>query len=84
VAATTHRHQQLVGAGEVDRRDNIGDPSAAGDERGVAVDHAVPDLPGVVVARVAKAEKWATQAGLEALHSGLVKHHACPADGSEL
>jgi hypothetical protein len=27
---------------------------------------------------------WATQAGFEALHSGLVKHHRCPAGGRDV
>ncbi len=84
MAAASHRHQQVVGPGEVDRRDDIGGPSTAGDERGVAVDHAVPDFAGVVVARVARMEEWATQAGLEALHSSRVKHEACPAGGRDV
>ena len=84
VAAASYRHQQVVGPGEVDRRDDIGGPSTAGDERGVAVDHAVPDCAGVVIARVARTEEWATQAGREALHSRRVQHEACPAGGRDV
>ena len=52
VPTAAHGEQKLVVAGEVDGRDDIVDGLAAGDERRVAVVHAVPDLTGVVVARV--------------------------------
>src|SRR5262249_36925304 len=71
----------MVGAGEIDGLDYIGDPSAAGDERGLAVDHAIPDGAGLIVARVARTEQWATHAGLEPLHSGLVQDPVGASDG---
>jgi hypothetical protein len=61
-----------VGAGEVNRVDHVGDASAAGDERRPLVDIGIPDLAGRIVARIAGTEQWAPQAGLEALHGGLV------------
>jgi hypothetical protein len=43
VAAAPDRHQELVGAGELDSLDHVGNPRAAGNERGLAVDHAIPE-----------------------------------------
>jgi hypothetical protein len=79
-----HRHQQAVVPREINGGDDICGPSAAGDERGPAVDHAIPDGTDLVVARVARAEEWTTQAGLESLHGGLIKHHVCPCDGGDV
>src|SRR5215813_3892298 len=36
VAATPDRHQEMVSAGDIDGLNHIGDPGAAGDERGLA------------------------------------------------
>jgi hypothetical protein len=82
MAATAHRHQQTVGAGEVDGVDHIGDASAAGNERRPLVDIGIPDLAGLIVAGVAGTEEWATQAGLESLYGGLVKDQVCPSGRS--
>ena len=41
-------------------------------------------VAGRIIARVARTEEGATQAGLEALHRGLVKHYAGPAGGRDL
>src|SRR5262249_26123756 len=81
VAAAPDRYQELVRAREIDGLDHIGDPSTTGDEGGLAVDHAIPDGAGLIIAGVARTEQWATQAGLEPLHSGLVKDGVCAAGG---
>jgi hypothetical protein len=46
VATAAHRDEQIVGAGELDRRDDVGHSGAADDERRVFVDHRVPDFAG--------------------------------------
>src|SRR5215831_11335316 len=56
MAATPHRHQQLVGTGEIDGIDHVGDASAASNERWPLVDIGIPDLAGLVVARIAGTE----------------------------
>lgn len=56
VAAATHGDLQIVRAGEVDGVDHVRDAGAADDQAGPPVDHAVPDLAGVVVAVVARAD----------------------------
>jgi hypothetical protein len=81
VATATDRHQEMVGAGEIDGMDHVGDPSAASDERGLAVDHAVPDGAGLIIACVARTEQWATHAGREPPHGGLVKDCICASGG---
>jgi hypothetical protein len=53
MATAAHRHQQTVDAGEVDRIDHVGDASAAGDECRPLVDIGIPDLAGLIVARIA-------------------------------
>jgi hypothetical protein len=65
VAPAAHRQKNPVLASEVHRGDDIGDPSAAGDERRFLVDHAVPDLAGLVVALVAGSDQLALQPGLQ-------------------
>jgi len=57
MATAAHRHQQTVGAGEVDRVDHVGDASAAGDEGGMLVDIGIPDLAGLIVAGIARTEQ---------------------------
>jgi hypothetical protein len=56
MAATAHRHQQTVGASEVDGVDHVGDASAAGNERRPLVDIGIPHLTGLIVALVAGTE----------------------------
>jgi hypothetical protein len=71
----------MVGTREIDGLDHVGDPSAAGDERGLAVDHAIPDGAGLIVARVARVEQGAAHTRHEALDGGLVKHGVSAAGG---
>ena len=65
MATTTHRYQELMGTGEVNCADDIGDPGAAGDEPWALIDHAVPDFAGLVVVGIAGAEQRAAQTRLE-------------------
>src|SRR5262245_33196842 len=57
VATAAYRHQQTVGAGEVDGVDHVGDASAAGNERRPLVDIGIPHLTGLIVALVAGTEQ---------------------------
>ena len=52
VAAGAHRDEQIALAGEADRGGDVGDAGAAGDAGWAAVDRAVPDRAGLVVAFV--------------------------------
>ena len=56
VATRAHRYEQISLACEVDRRDDVGDAGAAGDPGWAAVDRAVPDRAGLVVAFVLGAD----------------------------
>jgi hypothetical protein len=75
-----------MGAGEIDRADDIGDPDAPGDERRPLVDHPIPHLAGLIVAIVIGAEQIPTQARLEGFDCGLLDHgiRACGCDDSQL
>ena len=53
VSASSDRDEQVVLARELDGLDDIFGRRAAGDQRGPAIDHGVPDLAHLVVARVA-------------------------------
>jgi hypothetical protein len=72
VAAAAHRHQELMGVGELDRADDIGHPGTASDERRALVDHAVPDLAGISVAGVAGTEQLPAQADLQGFDGSLL------------
>ena len=50
VAAGAHANQQIALAGEADRGSDVGDAGAADDPGWAAVDRAVPDRSGFVVA----------------------------------
>ena len=65
VAAAFYRDGQAVLAGEVDRGDHVGVAGGADDDRRPPVDHAVPDLPGGIVAGVAIDKDEATDLRLE-------------------
>jgi hypothetical protein len=65
VATTTHRYQKIVGTGEIDGVNHIGNPSAAGDQRRVSVDHPIMDLANKVIGLTAGVEQFAPQALLE-------------------
>jgi hypothetical protein len=62
VAAAADRDEQVLLAGSVDRGDDVGGVGAAGDRRGVPVDHAVVDRSGGVVAVAGRLDQLAAQA----------------------
>jgi len=76
-------YQQVVGAGKMDGLDHVGHASTADNQGGPFVNHGIPDSTGFLVALIARTEQWATQAGLESLHGGLVKDRVCaPGSGN--
>ena len=74
VATAPHRHQQTVGAGALHGIDDVGNPSAAGNQRGPFVDHTVPHRAGGIIAGVAREDEGAAQTSLELLESRFVKN----------
>ena len=72
MAAATHRQQQVVRAGEVDRRDDIGGAAAVSDQGWPLVHDAIPEEAALVVARISWADQAASQIGRECLYSLLV------------
>ena len=50
MASATHRHQQVVVAGEMDGVDDIRDPTTTDDQAGPSIDIAVPDLASLIIA----------------------------------
>src|SRR4029077_2312506 len=63
VATGAHANQEITLACEVDRGDDVGDACAAGDAGWAAVDRAVPDRAGLVVAFVFGADHRAGDGG---------------------
>src|SRR4029450_10452390 len=74
VAPTAHRDEQLMGAGELDGRDDVGHPGTADNERRVPVDHAIPDFADRVVAGVSGTQQLTTYAAPEGLDGAVLKH----------
>ena len=72
VAATAHRHQQLMRASEVKGIDDVGGPAAACDHRRPFIDHTIPDSAGVVVADLAGTERRTLQRCFEVLDGDLL------------
>ena len=54
VSAPSDGDEQVSVTGELDRGDNVGDVSTAGDHGGPFVDHAVPDGTYVVVVGISR------------------------------
>jgi hypothetical protein len=65
VAAAPDRDRQVVVAGEADRPDHVVGPGAAGDQYRAAVDGAVPDPAGLLVALLARPQQRAPEAGAQ-------------------
>ena len=74
VTATTHGHQELVGASKIDGVDDVGHSSALDDHCGVFVDHPVPNLADLVAVVIAGTEQLPTQARLELLDRRFLDH----------
>ena len=62
VAAASYRREHSVLAREIHGIDDVGGPTAASDQRGLLVEHAVPYEPRVVVAVVTRLQQLAAQA----------------------
>ena len=73
VAAAADRDRQSLPAREVDRRDHVGHAGAPGDQRRPPVDHPVPDLARLVVARLVRPDQPPAQARPERRHGPLVE-----------
>jgi hypothetical protein len=65
VATTTDRYQKIVVTSKIDGINHIGNPSTAGDQRWMSVDHPIMDLANKVIGLAAGAEQFAPQALLE-------------------
>ena len=63
VTAAAHGDQQLVGPREIDGGEHVGRTGAPRDQGGLAVDRAVPDTAGGVVAGVTGLQQRTTKAG---------------------
>jgi hypothetical protein len=70
VPAAAYGQEHAVLAREVQRLDHVLRPRAGGDDRRTLVDHAVPDLAGLVVARVARNEDLASETLLQSIDLG--------------
>ena len=68
VPAAAHGDLEVLGAGELERAHHVCDAGAPDDERGTAVEGAVPDHAGLVVAGVGGGDDLAAQALAELLH----------------
>jgi hypothetical protein len=73
VPTSSDGHQQVVGAGKIDGINHVGHASTADNQGGPFANHSIPDGTSFLVALITGTEQWATQAGLESLHGGLVK-----------
>lgn len=61
VPAAANRYEEAVLAGESHCGDDVFRRNTAGDHRGSAVNHGVPNLARLVVARVARQQQWSPQ-----------------------
>ena len=73
VAPTADHDDEIVLAGEVDRRDDVLDTSAPRDERGMAVGHRVPDDAAGVVLAIAGLDQLAAKAIPELFKRGRIE-----------
>ena len=65
VAAGAYGDQQIALAGEADRRDDVGDAGAAGDAGRTAVNRAIPDPAGSVVAGARRQQQLSAERSAE-------------------
>ncbi len=65
VAATANSYEQTVRLSKIDAVNHVGNSGAVDNQCRALVDHAVPDLAGVVIARVARTQQFTEQAGFE-------------------
>jgi hypothetical protein len=74
VASASHGHEEIALAREPDRHPDIGDAGAARDERGTAVDRAIPDATGSLVLRVAGPDQLAAELAGEVGECRITEH----------
>ena len=65
VATPTHRHQQVMGTGKTDRREDIRHTRATHDHGRMAVDHPIPHLAGLLIADIIGTQQRAPQTRFE-------------------
>src|SRR5438876_2459450 len=73
LAPAANRNDEIVLAGEADRRDDVHDTSAPRDERGMAVGHRVPDDAAGVVLAIAGLDQLAAKAIPELFKRGRIE-----------
>jgi hypothetical protein len=61
VAASTDSDQKIMLPSKPDCAAHIGDAGAPGNESGTSINHAVPDLTSFIVARVVRANQFASK-----------------------
>src|SRR5262245_41685309 len=74
VATAADRNEQVVSAGELDSRNDIGHSGAADDECWALIDHTVPDFAGRLVARVNGTQQLTPHAAPEGLDGCCLEH----------
>jgi hypothetical protein len=74
VAAPAHGRQEIVLAGEADRGAHVVGAGAARDQRGSAVDDAIPHLASGIVFRVARVEQVARKRAWRASLAAVTGH----------
>jgi hypothetical protein len=84
VASASDGHEEIALAREPDRRPDIGDAGAARDERGPAVDRAIPDATGSLVLRVAGPDQLAAELSGEVGECGITEHRGAMVGSSAL
>ena len=75
VAAAAHGDRQPVVAGEADGGDDVGRAGAPRDQRGAAVEHAVPDHPRLLIAGIARLQQLTAEVGDESVEGDGVGGH---------
>jgi hypothetical protein len=68
VATAPDGEQEVMLTGEIHRLDDIGDPRALGDDGGTAINHAVADLPRLVIPGIAWLKHTPANVRPERLH----------------
>jgi hypothetical protein len=76
VTPTANRYRDLVSAGKIDRVDHVSNPGAPNDEGWFLIDRSVKNLTSIIVAVIARAEKFSTQGRPELLDYRFVKKRA--------
>jgi len=73
VAPATHGHQQVVSTGEVHRVDDVRHARTPRKQRRFPVDHAIPDLAGVLIASLPRTQQRAPQPRVEVVDGGFLE-----------